>query len=259
MRHFLSLVLLLSISGVSCGGSTPSASDLASTTTEAATTTIDSTTTTETMVDADSDEAVVDKYCANISEIDSRFDAADFSDPVALEEALTFQIDTMNSTTIPPAIQDDIATMLSVSDDYYQILETVDFDLFAVEDEIASLFDEPGVEAAGQNLDVFESEHCPLTLDEDIEIDDNPLGLTESDVLDLLQDPVGRAGIAEGILESTSMTLEQANCFLDETDPNVVAALFSIGVGDQTQVDPEVSGGLFEGLVACDMSIDMFG
>lgn len=55
------------------------------------------------------------------------------------------------------------------------------------------------------------------------------------------------------------MTLEQANCFLDETDPNVAAALFAIGVGDQTQVDPAVAGGMFEGLVACDMSIDMFG
>lgn len=257
MRHFLPLVLILSFLAASCGSSTSSTAD--TTTSSPPDTVAETTTTSEVVLDTDSDDAVIDDYCASVNEIDARFAAADFNDPVAVEAALAFQIDTMRAADIPPAIEGDIATMLTTSDDYYQLLETVDFDLMAVETDIIALFDEPAIETAAQNIDEFELQNCPIILGDDVEVDENPLGLTEDDVLEMLQNPAGRAGIAEGIVESTPMTLDQANCFLDETDPNVVAALFSIGVGDQTQVDPDVSGGLFEGLLECDMSIDMFG
>lgn len=261
VRTLLSLVLLVSLVSASCG-SNSSVADATTTTADTATaeisTTTEVTTTTE-EVEEGSDEAIVMAYCASVRDVDARLDAADFTDPIELEAALTYQIDTIASTEVPREIQDDITTMLTVSDDYYQLLETVDFDLFAVEAEILALFETPAVEAAGQNLDEFEAENCPIVLDDAFETDDNPLELTEQDVMDLLQDPAGRTGIAEGIVASTGIDLEAANCFLDETDPSVVAAIFSIGVGNQTQVDPEMAGGMFEGLAACDLSIDTFG
>lgn len=123
-----------------------------------------------------------------------------------------------------------------------------------VEDDVLNMFSDPDVARALATLD-----NCPLALDGGFEPDENPLGLTEADVLVLLADPDGREGIAEGIVSSTGITLDEARCFLDTADPTIVAALFSIGVGDQTQVDPEVASSIFEAFATCGLPSDTFG
>jgi hypothetical protein len=110
-------------------------------------------------------------------------------------------------------------------------------------------------------LDVVDSvvvAYCEAALETETRVED-PLGLTEADVLVLLADPDGREGIAEGIVSSTGITLDEARCFLDTADPTIVAALFSIGVGDQTQVDPEVASSIFEAFATCGLPSDTFG
>ena len=276
MRRSLAVLLTLVLTATACGGSTtadtaPADEAEAATTTEAETTTTteaatttttteaETTTTTEAPEPAPSDDAVVSAYCAAAAEVDATLDAADLLDPVALEEALVYQVDTMSAVDAPAEIEADIQTMLVTSDEYLQILEDADFDITVAEDEITALFERPDVDAATTNIESFELENCPLAVDDEFEPSPNDLGLTEDDVRELLADPAGREGIIEGLTSSTELTPEEASCFLDETDASVVVGLFAIGVGQETTIDPAVATGMIEGLTACGLTLDVFG
>lgn len=264
------LLLLLALVAAACGSSTEEAADTTttteapaettSTTTEAPTTTTTTTTeaptTTTAPAEIDPDDPTVVAYCEAGDSVNARIDAADFNDPIAVEDAFGYQYDTMSVVEAPAAIEADVATMVDMSNSAYLILEDYDFNFFAASEEIFALTESPEFVAASETLDAFGEAYCPQV--EDADPLENELGLTEADVLDLLQDPVERLSVAEGMREGTTLTSEEAMCVLDETDPNVIAALFSVGVGE-AEPDLEIMGGFFEGLAACEIPIDAFG
>lgn len=276
MRHLVSLLIVLSLAAAACGSSTETVAEAttttlgeesstteveASTTTEAQTTTTESTTTTTEAApqDLSSTDPVVVTYCATVDDIDTRLDAADFTDPAALEETLTYQLDAMGSIELPGPIADDIVTALSTTTDYLALLEAVDFDVAAADEDATALFESPEFTQAGENIDAFDAEFCPEQVDDEPVADGSTLLLTEDDVVALLDSPEGREGVIGGMVDNTAMTPEEANCFIDNTDPGVLASLFSLGTGDQADIDPAIIGELLGGLEACDLSLGALG
>jgi hypothetical protein len=271
MRIFCSLLIMICVGVAACGESGDSSADTTPTSAKpstSATTTSPTPSTTSadddlSIADAasslDAVDSVVVTYCEAALETETRVAAADFTDPVEVEDSVRLQFETLDALEVPEVIETEIKTLLDAIDRYYVLLETVEFDYAAIEDEVLNIFGDPDVARALATLDKFDADNCPLALDGGFEPDENPLGLTEADVLVLLADPNGREGIAEGIVSSTGITLDGARCFLDTTDPTIVAALFSIGVGDQTQVDPEVAGSIFEAFATCGLPSDAFG
>ena len=112
--------------------------------------------------------------------------------------------------------------------------------------------------AAGDRVDAWEAEYCPPVEAASPSTTDNPLGITEADILTLLETEEGRAGMVQGITTTSNMTIEEATCFIDSADSTTIVGLFQVGVGEVAVPSAEVQAGLIAALDACGLDISAF-
>ncbi len=275
--RFCALALLVLLAA--CSGSTAESAAEANTTTtteaaevtpttEAETTTTTPPTTTTTTTEAptttaaaevDADDPIVVEYCLASAEADAVSDATDVTDPDAFRTLVAYQIETLSTISAPASIADDLEVVLDVFLQYPAILEPLDYDILAASDAIAEVADTPAFNNATDNLDRFEEEFCPNISTEAEPTAEIPQGITEDDIREFLSTPEGRAGIASGVVTTSSMTQEEALCFVEQTDADTLIELFQLGSGQITTPSPEGQAGLLAGLASCGLDIGVFG
>ena len=161
------------------------------------------------------------------------FDDVDFTDPLAVEAAVTEMVGLFQAaaTVAPPELADDVAISLQFIEGLAAALEDADWDLLTA--DLSMLEEDAESEAAEANIEAYNEAACGIANvdqpDEDPSSFD-PLGGTVRD-----------QAIAE--LVATGFTDAEATCVfdnLDFTDPEASA-------------DPAVIMGVFE---ACEIDLD---
>lgn len=230
---------------------TPPTTTTTTTTTEAPTTTA--------AAEVDADDPIVVEYCLASAEADAVSDATDVTDPDAFRTLVAYQIETLSTINAPAPIADDLEVVLDVFLQYPAILEPLDYDILAASDAITEVADTPAFNNATDNLERFEEEFCPNISTEAEPTADIPQGITEDDIREFLSTPEGRAGIASGVVTTSSMTQEEALCFVEQTNADTLIELFQLGSGQITTPSPEGQAGLLAGLASCGLDIGVFG
>ena len=229
------------------------------TTTAPTTTTAEPTTTTTTAVAQLSDDPVVIAYCTASAQAEALAANANVDSVESFDALLIEQLALIEGIEAPPAIADDLQMVTEGLRAMSAALEGVT-SLEEVAPALSTVTDAPEFGDAGDNLDAFEAEFCPVVdTTSSPSTTDNPLGITEEDILGFLSTPEGREGIAQGVTTTSNMTQEEALCFVENTDPSILVGLFQLGTGGITEPSAELQAGLLAGLEACGLGVEAFG
>lgn len=222
------------------------------------TTTTEATTTTTTIpIETDPDDPVVIGYCEASAEAQSLSLTADLSAPEGFRDVISGQRELLESVEPPPAIADALQTILfGFVEVETQLASAVD--IGQANAAVSILGSTPEFAIAGQRIDAFEAEFCgapggpPSTVD-------NNLGITEEEILELLESEEDRLGIAQGLTSTTTLTEEEALCFVDSAEPSVLVEMFLLGTGEQTAPSANLQTLMIEALDACGLDQSVFG
>lgn len=276
-RLFRSTLIATGLFLTACGGSSDSATTpdadaavasdapttaapttAATTTSESTTTTTAAPTTTTTAVAAlSADDPVIINYCAATVEADNLAENTDYVDVQSFQNVIAGQLFIIEAITFPAPIETDLQVITSGLRDMATAVEAVE-SIDEIGPALDPIAESDEFQAAGDNIDAFEAEYCP-DVSSSPSTTDNPNGITEADILALLETDAGRAGIAQGITTTTNLTVEEATCFIDNSEPANLVALFQLGTGETTEPTAEVQAGLVSALEACNLDVSAFG
>ena len=260
------LFSLIGLLAVSCGSSDDTATEGDASTGDAAAETADDTAASA----AESDEADEDgageaantddsavAYCSAKAEAEALLDNVDPFDPESVEMAIRKNIQLIEAAIdlAPSEIRDDLRMLRQSFDDYVEVLEENDWDLFAASAALEELDARPGPEAAEDRLEAWEDANCEGAdddIDDEDAFGDDPFSSPEA-LEAMLSSEAGRALMIEGMIEDGEFSAEQAACLLDNLD---VEALLSLATGDEPS--PEIFGLFLEVAMVCGLE-DVFG
>lgn len=215
-----------------------------------------------------------DAYCALTHEADvvnADFDA--FDDPVQLEGFFTSLTGLLNQATPPPEIVAEFTTFRTAYIDLQAQLEAGAYSIDVL--QASPILSDVNVNAAITAVDAHDLALCGVAPgleaasdapdkaapdDSDAEPSDNPFAeaLATDDfsaVESLLKTETGRAAFIEGFLGTApGLTAEQAGCFLDNSNIQVLAEM-SV---EPDNLSDEAVQGFIAALDACDIPLSAF-
>lgn len=212
-----------------------------------------------------------DEYCSLTHEADqvnAAFEA--FDDPVALEEFFTSLNGLLGQATPPPSIEAEFVTFRTAYADLQAQLQAGGYGIEVL--QASPILSDANVNAAIAAVDAHDLELCGVAPGLEPPVEEaapelepegaaaNPFSdaLASGDftaVETLLNSDVGREAFIEGFVStSPGITPEQAGCFLDNSDIQVLAEM-SV---DPDNLSDDAVEGFLAALDACDIPLSAF-
>ncbi|MEM9468027.1 MAG: hypothetical protein AAGA90_21845 [Actinomycetota bacterium] len=205
-------------------------------------------------------------FCARYAENQELTDAVDLLDPEQLENFLNTSQGLLAEAIAdaPGELVPDLQLTLDAFGEFKTILEVYDYDFFAAADDVEAFTDNPELDAADDRIQAWIDANCPDAAGDDADADAaaDDVSLEEAfanaEMFEaILGSDAGRALLAEELAADGSVTIDQANCFLDGlVEAGGVAGFIGLTTGD---VDPEAVVDLIELFSACGIDFDSFG
>ncbi len=217
-----------------------------------------------------SDNERVEAYCALAIELDSAESDIDFEQDFGPENAERIakvwqEFIAESEKVVPDEIADDYDTAKVGVEALIDALAETDYNYFAAFAVMdPALLENDEIDDANDRLDQFAADVCGITGDDDDSgealatdgesMSDDTLSDSEIDLIaGLLETEIGRQLFIEGMMQDSTLTQEQATCFVDTAD---LETLLSFSNG--TSAENAALVGLFETLSECDIDIDAF-
>ncbi|MDG1365490.1 MAG: hypothetical protein P8P85_00375, partial [Acidimicrobiales bacterium] len=207
----------------------------------------------DTAAEPDDGTGSIETYCRVKAEVDGLFDEADLFDPESVEAAVRGNVELIDAAIdiAPDEIRDDLRTLRQGFDEFITVLEDNAWDFFAATPGLEEVSARPEFEAAESRIENWEDANCDFSEDEDV-VDEDPFSTPEAFEA-MLSSDAGRAMMIEGMTEDGELTVDQAECMLDNLGFEALSALST-----EAEPSPEVVALIFEIAARCGLE-DMFG
>jgi hypothetical protein len=159
---------------------------------------------------------------------------------------------------IPAEIAADFELSKTAAVAFAEALEANDYDYFrALGSMDPGIVNDEGTEAASDRIEEFEVDVCGIVPDEELPADSDPVavepGMSDADaelIAGLLETEIGRELFIEGMMEDSTLTVEQATCFVDTADLKTLLTFSQDGSSEN-----DVLVDLLSTLSDCDIDI----
>ena len=194
-------------------------------------------------------------FCARYQENQVLADQVDFFDPEALRDFLMTSRRLLGEaiSDAPPELVPDLTLTFDSFAEFQAILEEVDYDFFAAADQIEELTTAPELEAADARVEAWIEANCDEVDDDESSLNDS---LTTPEGFEaILGSEAGRELFITGMIEGGEITRDQAECMLDNLEPEMLSALAT----NPDAIDAQSAVDLLDVLAGCGIDITAFG